>query len=356
MSKVPETAARRTVTGDGISARVLVTIVNWNTREQLRTCLQTLDGEGHDDVAVVVVDNCSSDGSAAMVTAAFPWVRLIRAPRNLGFAGAVNLGIEHPVPDHVLILNPDVRVTREDIARLTLYLEQTPGVMAVSPLLVGDDGRVQAHMYGRFPTIAQVALFWTVLSPLARRIAPLRRRVFEHDLRADRPAPVDQLPGAALMMSRQAFQLVGPLDPGYFIWWEDVDWCYRARTAGLSLHVLPAVRCRHAGGSSFVTWKFETRVFQFYRAFYRFLAKHGRHAFARRVRPILVADLFVKAGLIRVLRLFGLRESRSVHTLRDARRAMAVILRGMKRGEVPYFESAMPEQLKGRGEGAARDD
>jgi GT2 family glycosyltransferase len=344
MSMLPDTAAQGTVSGNTVSGRVLVTIVNWNTREHLRTCLQTLDVDGHDAVAVVVVDNCSSDGSAAMVTAAFPWVHLIRAPRNLGFAGAVNLGIEHSISDHVLILNPDMRVTREDIARLTLYLEHTPSVAAVSPLLVGDDGRVQTHMYCRFPTIGQVALFWTVLSPLARRITPLRRRLFEHDLRADEPTAVDQLPGAALMISRKALQFVGPLDPGYFIWWEDVDWCYRARERGLSLYVLPDVRCRHAGGTSFVTWNFEARVFQFYRAFYRFLAKHGRHRLARRVRPILLADLFVKAGLIRVLRMLRLREPAGAHSLGDTRRALRDILHGMHRGEVPYFESATTER------------
>ena len=330
--------------GGKIHTRVLVTIVNWNTRDDLRACLEALGPGPTDEAAVVVVDNDSSDGSAAMVETAFPWVHLIRAPANLGFAGAVNVASDEAETEYVLILNPDMRMTRDDIARLRRYLERAPNVAAVSPLLIGHDGRPQTFMYARFPTLAQVALFWTVLSPLARRIPPLRRRVFEHDLRTDEPVSVDQLPGAAMMMSRTALEVVGPLDAGYFIWWEDVDWCYRARQRGLSLHVLPDVRCSHAGGASFAAWNFETRVFQFYRAFYRFLAKHGHHALARRARPVLLADLFVKAGLIRALRLLRLRERAEGQSLRDARDVLVSALKDMGEGRLPHFESASPER------------
>lgn len=330
--------------GRNIGARVLVTIVNWNTCEDLRTCLETLGPGATEEAAVVVVDNDSSDSSASMVEAAFPWVHLIRAPANLGFAGAVNLASENAVSEYVLILNPDMRVTRADIERMRRYMERAPDVAAVSPLLVGHDGRPQTHMYARFPTLAQIALFWTVLSPLARRIPPLKRRLFEHDLRSGSPVSVDQLPGAAMMMSRAALEAVGPFDAGYFIWWEDVDWCYRARERGLSLHVLTDVRCAHAGGASFVAWNFETRVFQFYRAFYRFLAKHELYTLARRARPVLLADLFVKAGLIRMLRLVRLRGREEGQSLRDARHVLVHGVIGMGEGRLPHFESAAPEQ------------
>src|SRR5690606_26730399 len=94
---------------------------------------------------------------------------------------------------------------------------------------------------------------------------------------------------------------VGPLDAGYFMWWEDVDWCYRAVRSGLSLYVLPDVHCRHVGGESFAAWRMEVRVRQFYLAFFRFLVKHAMFDLAERAGPIVLADLAVKQLAFRLL-------------------------------------------------------
>jgi GT2 family glycosyltransferase len=318
--------------------RLTVSIVNWNTREQLRRCLQSLPaGLAGIDADVVVVDNGSSDGTGEMVQAEFPHVHLIRSTRNLGFAGGNNVALEDSTADYALILNPDVELAPGCAQRLIDFLEEVPGAAAVSPALVEDNGRVQAHMYRRFPTFLQVALFWTGVRPVARAIAPLRRAVFEHDVSGRSAMTVDQLPGAAMMIRGSALRTVGSLDPGYFVWWEDVDWSFRARKAGFTLHVLPDVKCRHAGGASFSNWSVETRVFQFYRAFYRFLAQHGMFQFARRVTPVILADLTLKDAVL------GLKSRTRYDTLARTKLEIRRIVKGMESGTIPYFDSAQPD-------------
>jgi GT2 family glycosyltransferase len=325
-----------------MNPRVHVSIVNWNTRDQLQRCLGALP-IGDSDIHVAVVDNDSTDGSAEMVAASFPEVELIRSPANLGFAGGNNLALRGLTADYALILNPDMVITRADIDALVGFAERRDDVAAVSPVLVGEAGEVQSNMYRRFPSVAQVVLFWTLLAPLAMRIAPLRRRWFEHDLRSDVPVAVDQVPGAAMLIPRRVLEAVGPLDAGYFIWWEDVDWCYRARQHGYSLYVLPSVRCVHAGGASFAAWNFEERVFQFYRAFYRFLARHRWYYFAHRVTPLILIDLAAKAAIIRVLRALGRHGRLKAYTLSKTRAAVRDIMSEMERGLMPQFGSALPE-------------
>ena len=316
--------------------RLLVSIVNWNTRDELRRCLAALERAAVRGTAVAVVDNASSDGSADMVRAEFPHARLIANATNAGFAAGNNLVLADCDAEYCLVLNPDVEVDGNALDGLLAFLETHRSAAAVAPALIGADARIQSHLYRRFPTTAQVALFWTVLKPLASRIGPLRRRIFEHDLRGTAAVQVQQIPGAAMLIRTSALRMVGLFDPGYFIWWEDVDWCRRAAAAGFTIHVLPSVRVRHAGGASFGAWSVQTRVFQFYRAFYRFLAIHGLHELARSVTPVIRADLAVKDVLVRIFRL-GPSGGLSL-----ARRAVREAVHDMESGTIPEFRNAEP--------------
>jgi GT2 family glycosyltransferase len=315
---------------------ILAGIVSWNTCAALRRCLRAIDEAAVPGLRTVVVDNASTDGSADMVAAEFPHVELVRSDINLGFAGGANRAFERGGFDYFLLLNPDVEIDAAALPRLVAFMETMPAAAAVAPLLTGTDGRVQTHMYRRFPTRLQIALFWTVLRPLTSRIGALRRRIFEHDLRGVDPVPVDQLPGAAMLIRAAALRSIGPFDAGYFVWWEDVDWCYRAMRAGYTLHVLPDARVVHEGGASFGAWSIETRVFQFYRAFYRFLAVHRLHALAHAAAPVIRADLRIKQLLLSVW-----QRSRGVG-LGDARAAIDSALDDMTRGVVRDFDSAAP--------------
>jgi GT2 family glycosyltransferase len=317
--------------------RITVSIVNWNTREELRECLQALRLLPEGTARIAVVDNASSDGSAAMVAAEFPEVRLHALAENLGFAGGNNVALRGVDTEFALILNPDVRVTPDSVARLLAFLDHTPEATAVSPLLAGEDGVPQTHLYRRFPTLPQVLLFWTVLGPVARQSGSLRRRWFEHDLRSTEPVEVEQLPGAAILLRTEALRETGGWDPDYFIWFEDVDWCYRVRQAGGRLYVLPAARVAHHGGASFRLWGLETRVLQFYRAYARFACKHRLERLVRWSMPVLGADLAVKDVALRAagfLRLPGVPRGAS---LAPARRAMKEVVRLHRAGKPVRF-------------------
>ena len=325
------------------SASVRVVVVSYETREELRTCLRALDPGHRPGLEVVVVDNASRDDSAAMVREEFPAVRLEASATNVGFAGGVNRGLAGSTADFALVLNPDVELTPAALEDLVRFLSRTPEAAAASPLLVDADGRPQEHLYRRFPTTPQIVLFWTVLSVVIRRIAPLRRRLMEHALSGRRePVAVDQLPGAAILIRGKDLRDIGPFDPDYFIWWEDVDWCYRARRAGRRLYVLPDVKARHAGAASFRGWSTETRVFQFYRAFFRFLCKHRLDRLRRRVTPVLLADLRLKGALLAARRRLGRGRPDARTSLRPARRAIRDVVARCARGRLPAFRDAAP--------------
>lgn len=328
--------------------RTTVSIVNWNGVEDLRACLLALRSATGGGTRIAVIDNASSDGSAEMVTREFPDVELHALSENLGFAGGNNLVLRTLSSDYVLILNPDVEVAPDSLHRLLDFLDRTPAAAAASPILIGRDDRPQTHLYRRFPSVAQLVLFWTVLGVIAKRIPTLRRRFFEHDLRGEDPISADQLPGAAMLIRGSALEAVGEWDPAYFIWFEDVDWCYRARSAGYDLYVLPDARFRHEGGSSFRSWNLERRLFQFYRAFFRFLCKHRLTRLRAFALPVLLTDLQLKGLILRFGAAAGFVTAEDATAPRSTRRAIKDVVRRCDRGEVVVFADAGSAASPGR--------
>ena len=323
------------------SPHFTVSIVNWNTREQLHSCLSALRDalrEMHGEV--LVVDNASADESAEMVRRDFPEVKLFALSENLGFAGGNNFAFREATGEYVLILNPDVQASSAALAKLLDFLQKTPEAAAVAPVLVGTDGTAHGHLYRRFPTLAQVVLFWTVLGIVTRRVPALRRRYAEHELRGTDPVAVDQLPGAAMLVRTSAISDVGEWDPDYFIWFEDVDWCYRARRAGYELYVIPKARVRHEGGASFRSWSMEKRVHQFYRTFFRFLCKHRLERLQRVAFPVLIADLRLREAGLRAVKLLTGYDIAGIRTLGPTRRAMREVVDRCKAGELVRFTDA----------------
>lgn len=317
---------------------VTVSIVSYNTRDQLRRCLAGLAAASAGfDLSITVVDNASTDGSAGMVALEFPEVRLLALSRNLGFAGGNNEALRDCTSRYALILNPDVEIGADALRSLVEFMEETPHAAAAAPLLCGSDGAPHTHLYRRFPTAIQLGLFWTIIAPLARSIPQARRRWFEHDLRGERPVAVDQIAGAAMLIRTAMLRTVGEMDPDYFMWFEDVDWCFRARQAGHSLYVLPRATALHEGGASFRSWGMQTRVFQFYRAFFRFLCKHRLDRLQRFALPLLSADLMVKQVVLSVMRPVSRTHADRGVSLAAARRAMRHVVARHAAGELVRF-------------------
>jgi GT2 family glycosyltransferase len=229
----------------GASTVLSILIVNWNTREDLLRCLNSLflDTIGP-AFEVIVVDNASSDGSVEAVTVHFPDVRVIASPTNLGFARANNQAAAHALGESWLLLNPDTIVQTGAVRRLFDYLVAQPDVAAVGPRLLNPDGTLQPSIE-RLPTL--FTEWWRLLQLDA--ILPISQYP-QRVLASTHPQAVEVLNGACLLLRREAVEALGLFDDDYFVYSEEVDLCDRLRSAGWALHWVPEAVVIHYGGHS----------------------------------------------------------------------------------------------------------
>jgi len=228
---------------------VSIVIVSFNTRDLLRECLLSVFRTvGSLQIQVIVVDNASTDGSAAMVEQEFPDAVLIRSNVNLGFGGANNLGFQSARGRYVVLLNSDAFLTAGSLERSVAHMDANPQAGIAGGRLVGPDGSLQPS--GRmFPTVLNDLI---VLSGLAARFP--RSRFFGRFDRtwADehKPAEVDWVPGAYSIIRAEALADVGNFDPRFFLYYEEVDLCRRMKQRGYSVWYWPDVTVVHIGGES----------------------------------------------------------------------------------------------------------
>lgn len=229
--------------------RLSIVIVNWNTRDYLMACLGSVERHAPaDPYEIIVVDNASSDGSAAAVVASFPMVRLIALGENTGYARGNNTGIEASTGSCVLLLNPDTEFRDNSLQRALDILAARPEIGVLAAKLVHPDGRVQRSVRG-FPTpfgIACEALGLSHLFPQSRLISAYRMPWFDYE----RASEVDQPMASFLMIRRSVLETVGLMDPAFPIFFNDVDWCFRAKKAGVRILFDPSVSVVHHGGAS----------------------------------------------------------------------------------------------------------
>jgi GT2 family glycosyltransferase len=221
-------------------------VVNFNTHDVLGPCLASLVRAR--PAQIVVVDNASTDGSAAMVRRDFPSVDLIANDVNRGYGAAANQGFAACSSAAVLVLNSDVRVAEDTIRELARYLAANPQAAVVGPRLANADGSLQRSAYP-FPSAADVALGESGLHLLIRRVPWLRDRflrTWSHDVARRVPWVL----GAALAIRRGPFDAVRGFDESYFLYSEEVDLCRRLAARGDETHYAPVTTVVHLGGQS----------------------------------------------------------------------------------------------------------
>jgi len=249
-----------------------ITICSWNTKDDLEACLRSLElvrDEG--SFEVIVVDNNSADQSAEMVEASFPWVRLFKLERNLGFTGGQNYAMERRAGRHAFMLNSDTIVHPDAIRVLLEALERHPKVGMIGPRLLNPDGTLQFSCR-RFPNPI-AALFRN--TPIGKLFPNNRftRDYLMQDWGHDAERSVDWVSGAALLAREELIDRIGLLDPDYFMFSEDVDWCWRCHEAGFDVLYLPQATITHAIGRS--TDKAPNRMIgRFHRSMFRFYTKN----------------------------------------------------------------------------------
>jgi len=298
-----------------------VIVVNWNTRDLLRDCLRSVEEHsGGLGTGVIVVDNGSSDGSPDMVREDFPAVRLVENGQNLGFARAVNRGLDIATGRHFLLLNSDTRVLPGSLESMVAFLDETEAAALCGPQLVNEDGSPQ-NSIANFPTLATELLNKSLLRLLFPGRFP--KKVAE----GETPHEVESVIGAAMMVKREAVEEVGRLDEDYFFFLEETDWCNRFREEGWKVYHLPAVRIVHLQGKSAEKVHIPARI-EYFRSRYTYFRKHHGGAVNLLFRVLVPVRVFVNTAANGILSLFGLLPGRSAGRFRVYSRILGWHLAG----------------------------
>jgi len=215
--------------------RVGALVVNWNRRDDTLECIESLLGSTYPSLVVYVVDNGSTDGSCDAMTSAYPVVRLIRSERNLGFAEGNNLGLAAMLDDGIdlaFLVNNDVVVAHDAVEWLVAGIHGDTEVGVLAPKVV---------MYW------QPDVIWSAGGMLDPNTGVSRQRHYgEEDVgQAEVPAEIDYAVGCAMLVRTEAIRAAGFLDPRYFMYYEEADWCRRIRHAGYKIMYMPLSRVWH---------------------------------------------------------------------------------------------------------------
>jgi GT2 family glycosyltransferase len=293
---------------------VTVCILSWNAKGYLERCLNSLlhpetpevqealrraglAGEQEPAEAVsidlLVVDNGSIDGSADMVESRFPEARLIRTHKNLGFAAGNNVGYRASTGRYFLLLNSDTVVPRGAITRLVRFADATPTAAFVGPKVLNPDGSLQ-YSCRRFPNLRAALLRNTPLARFVRESAAVRDYLMT-DWCHDAPRAVDWLSGCCLLARREAVERIGALDEDYFMYCEDMDWCYRAHAGGWTSVYFPGAQVVHEVGKS-SDWLPRRMIAFHHLSMYLFWRKHLGARAALPIRAAIAGGLAARAA------------------------------------------------------------
>lgn len=228
---------------------VSIIIVSWNVAGLLRDCLDSIyaaDWHGR-AFEVIVVDSASADDTVAVLQREYPQVIALPQAENLGYTRCNNLGLAVAKGRHLLLLNPDTLILGDVLAQLSAYLDAHPTVGIVGPHTLNDDRTTQSTRR-RFPSRPLAFFESTWLEPLAPRAWLSAYRLADHP---DRETfEVDWMQGSCLMARREVYERIGGLDEGYVMFYEEMDWCRRAKQAGWGIVYVGGAQIVHWGGKS----------------------------------------------------------------------------------------------------------
>jgi len=233
-----------------------IIVVTHDSRDHVLSCLRSLPAALHAERAAaplrwecVVVDNDSGDGGPGEVEREVPWARVVRTGANLGYAKAVNRGLDATTGRHVLVSNPDCVWDAGSVTLLSAWLDANPRCALAAPRIRNPDGSLE---YSARSYPGPLAFLFNRYSLLSRLLPgnPWTRRYLLLDWDHATPRRVDWVSGAAMLVRREAVTAVGGMDEAFFMFNEDVDWCRRMNQAGWTVDYVPAAGVVHAIGAS----------------------------------------------------------------------------------------------------------
>lgn len=251
---------------------VSIVIVTYNCRDKTLNCIKSIYKEvKRINFEVIIVDNNSKDDTVEFFKEAFANLKIIENKKNIGFAAAVNQGIFKSTGKYILLLNPDTEVVSDCVKIMFDFLEADKKVGITAGKLLWPDGRTQI-LFMQFPTLkAQLieALYLHILFSKSRIISAHYLTNWNYNTKRE----VDVVSGACMMVRKEIMEKIGYFDEDFFIYAEDVDFCYRVRKNGWKIFYLPDARVIHYHGQSTKLHE-EIMLAQAYKSRKVFLRKH----------------------------------------------------------------------------------
>jgi GT2 family glycosyltransferase len=282
-----------------------IVIVSWNTADLTSRCLSSIAQSDIEEVPeVVVVDNNSTDGSAARIESEFPSVTLLKQSKNLGYAAANNLGFRKTSGEFILTLNPDTRLKPDALSKAIAIMQKDPSAGVVAAQLLNEDGTTQRSVRG-FPSWA--GIFGTIcgldlLFP-GSVFDSYRLRSFDYA----KPAEVEQPMGTFLLFRRTALQEIGrdnePFDEQFPIFFNEVDLLKALKDSGWKIRYEPSVQVFHVGGAS-TRQRRPQMIWESHRSLLRYFHKHDR-SFGEKLVTAVITPVVLGSALLRAKGLYG---------------------------------------------------
>ncbi len=266
---------------------ITVVIVNWNTGDLLRNCLNSVY-ETMKDIRyeIIVVDNASTDGSVAMLRKEFPTVTIIENRENRGFGAANNQAFAVMKGRYALLLNSDTILTKHAIGELFQFMENHLDTSLACGQLLNEDGSRQ-NSIANFPTLITLLANTSLLEYLFPKRFPSKRYIHKN------PVEIESAIGACVLVRKKAMDDIGVFDERYFFFFEETDWAYRMRSAGWKIYHVPSAVIYHLQGKS-VGDSIRSRI-EFYRSRYQFFKKYRRSIYVYAVYSIIISRLMINS-------------------------------------------------------------
>jgi N-acetylglucosaminyl-diphospho-decaprenol L-rhamnosyltransferase len=282
-----------------------IVIVNWNTCDYLKRCLETVfASEGDFSYTVVVVDNHSDDDSALMARDKFPQADLVVNDENFGYPRANNVGLRHlgyhdknkvdaSAPRYALLLNPDTELPTTALYNMIQFMDSRPNVGVAGPKLILNDGSLDKACRRGFPTPLVSFYHYSGLA----KLFPKNERFGRYNMTfadENEELEVDSVVGAYMQVRKEAIVAVGLLDEIFFMYGEDIDWAYRITQAGYKVWYYPKVVVHHIKRAA--SRQSTKAQFEFWRAMLIFYRKHFRKTTSLPIHMMILGALLMKGG------------------------------------------------------------
>jgi GT2 family glycosyltransferase len=281
-----------------------IIIVNYNTKDLLKQTIQSvIDTINGIDYQIIIIDNASKDGSCDMVKKAFDdKTILIESMDNEGYAKANNKGIKLAKGRYILLLNSDTVVIEDCIQKCIDYMDKATDIGVLGCKIVLPDGKLDRACKRGFPT-PEASLYYMLKLD---KLFPSQKKYGKYNLTyldENETNQVDSVVGAFMMIRREVIGQVGMLDEDFFMYGEDLDWCYRIKESGWNIVYYPEAQIIHYKGASSKKKRWKT-IYEFHRAMYLFYNKHYFKKYNFFVTSIVYTGIGLKLLLSLLINIF----------------------------------------------------